>query len=389
MTIILIGFWCGQSIFAQKQTSYPLWKGIEAGSFNVGFKTINWRDKTRNLAEVDKADNDKNGFFPIQISIWYPANGRWTCGKAMPFKEYFYLTEQKNDFKEPSQERKDKALDIFYSFAKFGLSVELNKAELKETADACTASIKDAKSIKEKFPVILAGHDGGVWKGATLNEYLASHGYVVVSTGPLSSTFSMMSKEPQKALLRRVRTFEIIRELIKTIEFADDSKIGLLGLNSDGMSVLLYQMKNKEAKAVVSVDGWEGKNNGFRFVSENIYFKPSDFDVPYMEFQQDDDTDRASLQLNTSIFDKMTNSDRFSYVLKDFGHAYLTGNMIALPKLSERAIRQHKFWYQAVRNLFDAYVKQDDSALRYIWQEDKRFDLNTAFFDRAERIRSN
>jgi len=282
-------------VFAQADTvsarnSYPLWKGIEAGSFNVGFRTIDWKDKTRSLA-----DGGEDGFFPVQIAVWYPANERWTCEKAMPFKEYFYLTEQKNDFREPSPDRRDKALDIFYNFAKYGLSDELNEARLKETGGTCTAAIRGGKPFAREFPVILAGHDGGLWKGATLNEYLASHGYVVVSTGLLSATSAMMSREPQKALARRVQTFELTAGLLDEIGFARRSEIGLLGINADGMSVLLYQMKNQAARAVVSIDGWEGKNNGFRFVSENEHFDPAAFDVPYLEFQQDEKTDREPL----------------------------------------------------------------------------------------------
>lgn len=374
---------------SRKQNSYPLWKIIKAGSYNVGFRTINWRDTTRSLTDSDKNDAQNTGFLPVQISVWYPTNARWSCAKSMPFKNYFYLAEQKNDFKELSQERKDKAMDIFYNFAKFGLSVELNSDQLKAIGDTCTASIKDADAIRQKFPVVLAGHDGGVWKISTLSEYLASHGYVVVSTGFLSSTFSMMSKEPQKALMMRLRTFEVTKRLLETMEFADSSRIGLLGLNADGMSVLLYQMKNRQAKALVSIDGWEGKNGGSRYTSENIHFELAGLNTPYLEFQQDDNTDREHLQLNTSIFKQMTHSDRFSYVQKDFGHAYLTGNMIALPKLSEQAIEQHIFWYSAVLNFFDAYVKRVDSAHKYIWQQDKHLGFNPTLLKRAERIRSN
>ncbi len=389
ITVLMI-ILSNQSIFAQNQKSYPLWKDIDAGSHNVGFKVINWRDNTRSLTGNDEEISGEDRFFPIQISIWYPTNERWNCEKAMPFVDYFYLTEQKNDFKEPTKERKEKAFDIFYNFAKFGLKIDLDKAKLKETADKCTASIKDAKPVgRQKFPVILAGHDGGVWKGSTLNEFLASHGYVVVSTGLLSETSRMFSNEPQKALLRRVRTFEITRGLLNEIESADQTKIGLLGINADGMSVLLYQMKNKEAKAVVSIDGWEGKNNGSRYVSENLYFKPSDFKVPLLEFHQDEKTDREPLQLNMSIFNKLTDSDRFSFILNDFGHPHLTGNMIALPELNEQAVKQHEFWYNTVRKFLDAYVKKDDTAMKFIWNEDNRFGLDSSFFKRAERIKSS
>lgn len=174
---------------SQPVTSYPLWNDIESGEYSVGFKVINHWDKSRNrFSKYEKSGElNKARFFPVQISIWYPSVEPWDSAKVIPFKKYFYLTEQKNDFKPPSQERREKTLDILFNFATLGAGLELSKEQLLDIGNTATAAMQDVDAVNKKFPVIIAGHDGGVWKGTTLSEYLASHGYVVISTGPLSA----------------------------------------------------------------------------------------------------------------------------------------------------------------------------------------------------------
>ncbi len=194
---------------SQSVTSYPLWNDIESGEYSVGFKVINHWDKSRNRFPKNNSSEElnKDRFFPVQISIWYPSVEPWDSVKALPFTEYFYLTEQKNDFNPPSHGRREKALDIFFNFATLGAGLDITKEQLSEIGSTATSVMLDAEAAHGRFPVIIAGHDGGVWKGTTLNEYLASHGYVVISTGN-----SMHYENPQAALQRRIRPFELVKE---------------------------------------------------------------------------------------------------------------------------------------------------------------------------------
>lgn len=368
------------------QNDYPLWHGIEAGSYNVGFKTIEFLDYSRTTEPKydDSSEINPSRFFPIQISIWYPTEEKWDSKVAFKFKEYFYKTAQKNDFADLSKEQKGKAMDIFFNFAKYGINRELSKEKLENIGNTETAAILDAKPVK-KFPVIMVGHDGGVWKISSLSEYLASHGFVVVSTGLLSQTSMILRESPQIALNRRIRTFEIVRGMLNQFEFMNENRIGLLGLNADGMSTLLYQMKNQEADAIANIDGWDGKNNGSEYVKRSIYFNPDNINVPFAEFQQHEAPVNESLRLNTILFDSLTNIDRFSFILDEFGHAYLTGNLIALPGLSDRVIAQHKFWYGFIKNFFSAYLKKDDDSLASLW---KPMDSDSLTFHKKDRIRA-
>lgn len=377
-----------QGTFCYGQNNYPLWKGINAGNYNVGFKVVEFMDDSRTVnSKYDDAGKiNPSRFHPIQISIWYPTDEKWESDISLRFKDYFYRTQQKNDFSALSVEEQNQAMDILFNFAKYGLKREINEIEQSVLGNTATAAILNAQPIKQEFPVILAGHDGGVWKMSTLSEYLASHGYVVISTGPLSETSRMFRDDPHIALNRRIRTFEVVRGMLDELEFVDANRIGLLGLNSDGMSTLLYQMKNQEADAVINIDGWDGKNNGNNYVTESIYYKPGNIRVPFLEFQQHEDPPNESLQLNTSIFDSLVNSDRFTLIIQDFGHAYLTGNLIVLPDLPENDIEKHELLYSSIKGFLDTHLKNGKDNFNFFWES---LDSTTLLFKKQHKQKNN
>jgi len=89
--------------------------------------------------------------------------------------------------------------------------------------------------------------------------------------------------------------------------------------------------------------------------------------VPFLEFHQHEQPANESLQLNTSVFDSLTGIDRFSFVLQDFGHAYLTGNLVVVPDLPKKIVQQHEFWYSSIKAFFDAYLKKDENMYENLW----------------------
>ena len=377
ISLIISALFLASFISAQ---SYPLWKNLNPGPYQVGFKTVDYHDKSRSIPE----GIGENRFFPIQISIWYPTHEKGTKDRAISFEHYFLKTAQKNDFKELTEEQRTQAMDIFFNYAKYGLSLELTTDERQNICSSPTAAIPHAIEAPGPFPVLLTGHDGGVWKMSTLCEYLASHGYVIISTGPLSGSNQLFRDKTQEVVNRRIRTFEIIRGMLDQFPNVDQSNIGLIGLNADGISTLLYQMKNQTASAIVSIDGWEGKKNGYGYSTSSVYYDLDKIQIPRLEFQQHENPENESLHVNTTLFDSLTHIDRFSFIMKDFGHAYLTGNQFVLPQLDKKALRQHYFWYESIKNFFDAYLKDDEDALAELWN---RRNKNDDFFVRNQRIK--
>ncbi len=361
---------------AQETGPYSLWKGLEPGDYNIGFETIEFKDSLRTVKV-----NDVSRIYPVQISLWFPTTEAWKPEKALAFKEYFYLTSKKNDYADLTKIEKDSSLNIYFNFIKYGLKKDISKSDIAILGNKPTASIPQAIKVEKRFPVIIAGHDGGVWKMSTLCEYLASHGYVVISTGPSSETSRLYNTNPQKPIDHRMQTIDLIVGMLDEFTFVDKSKIGLLGLNGDGIPILLHQMKNQKALAVVNIDGWEGKNNGDKIIRDSPHYSAHKMTVPFMEFHQHENSSNEELHLNSTVFDEFKNIDKFSYVIEDFGHAFLTGNMLAYDGLENDEIVKHHFWFNQILKFFNKYVKNSLST------DDVIIDLGKSGLSKEDFIR--
>ncbi len=70
--IIVGAFFWGKSVLAQ--SGYPLWKELKPGPYQVGFKTIDYRDKSRSIP--NEGDSTRSSPFNSQFGIQHPKSGQ-------------------------------------------------------------------------------------------------------------------------------------------------------------------------------------------------------------------------------------------------------------------------------------------------------------------------
>ena len=76
--------------------------------------------------------------------------------------------------------------------------------------------------------------------------------------------------------------------LAERLGLGDVSRLGLIGVNFDGMAALNFEMRNMRADALISLDGYEGKQSGTAMLRASPYFEPLRMRVPYLIFVQDE-----------------------------------------------------------------------------------------------------
>jgi hypothetical protein len=178
---------------------------------------------------------------------------------------------------------------------------------------------------------VLAATDGSVAAATVLFEYLASHGIVVIATPSRVSYASVQVSRPTAVVEARVRDLEYLLDRAYRLPFVDTTRIAVLGVNFDGMAALAFQMKNMAARAVVSLDGWEGKQNSVATMKSSMHYDPRRLRVPYFVVQQDEQLPPGPLTLDRTILGEMRYSRRQWLVLNAMSHAYLIGNPLAYP----------------------------------------------------------
>ncbi|MBD2699151.1 hypothetical protein IC229_00770 [Spirosoma sp. BT702] len=336
----------------------------------MGFQVISHYDRGRYVQpkiDFEGKTNVGEKALPLQVSIWYPAEA--TSGKtAMRFEEYLYLDGQKNTFQPLSEVDKKAAAEGIRFLAKVGADIDLSDTDLQTIRRTPTTAYRDAKPAIGPFPVIISGLDGGPGSAHILYEYLASQGYVVLSTPSINRTATLQATRPQVALGERIDNLEFLLAFAHTLAQTDPMRLGVLGINFDGMTALLFQMKNMQADAVVSIDGWEGKNAGSQTLKESPYFEATKMRVPYLLVLQDEKHPGPSLQPNSSIFDAFAYSDRYHYVLRGMNHAFLTGNLGVLPNIPTEKRTAYQFLYQTIFSFFEASIRKTPVSVNFLKQ---------------------
>ncbi len=354
---------CG-NCFSQK---YKQWGALQQGPYDIGFRVNHCVDYGRHV-DVEDANMPKLKIIaPKQLTlfVWYPALGGGNV-RHMLYHDYAILTKQITEPHQLTVQQERDADSIIKLIANNGVGVQLTGGEVKAIATTPVAAVKNAVPAAGKFPVILCGIQGGPSLNNVLFEYLASKGYVVVAGAGSKREGKMEAFNPQMALLERLGDMEYMAGFAHSLSFADTTRTGLMGVNFEGMTALLYQMKNQHAQAVVSLDGWEGKEGSLGDLTKFVCYNPSAMTVPYFSVMQDENPPPPGLTLTTAILDSLKNAERYYYVLNGMRHSYLVAGLYILPRLSEEKEAAYHFLYQSIGYFFDAFVKSSKDGLAYI-----------------------
>ena len=159
---------------AWAQPQPPVWGSLEPGPYTVGFQVVGTHDVTR----ADGAYPEAEGR-PVQLSIWYPAQ---PAASPMHFATYAHVLTKQTDLDALTAEQKrqaERSLLVEMSRDRFYL---LKAGKIETLLQMPTRAFYEATPVEDHFPLLLWGlrHTSAAGQ-SVMNEYLASHGYVVVA----------------------------------------------------------------------------------------------------------------------------------------------------------------------------------------------------------------
>ena len=172
VSIVLLGI--PSTVLAATQ-----WGDLQPGPHGVGYRTLHVRD-------VQRRYFDKPRF--LQIYMWYPAAAS-TRGRYMPYGRY--LEDAAVDWGESPERVAGLAGRLRTEFRSGALNPsfpgELSESALAALLATPTRVVRDAPPAPDRFPVLLHAHMQGALHQSVMLEYLASHGYVVLSISTYNS----------------------------------------------------------------------------------------------------------------------------------------------------------------------------------------------------------
>ena len=259
---------------------HPLWGKLKPGPYAVGFRSSVMFDSSRILL-------DGKGARPVQISMWYPARSSSTVSRLM-YRDYFLLSVTEKNSKPLSEgEAKEAIASYKKMLAENGVE---GKAMERWFAAGCAAGWNEAP-VKGTFPVVLVaqGLFHSAHHQAVLSEFIASYGFVVLTTPSQARISGPMSSDEDVAPHAEAHARDVLCALkwVEQNPHADARNVGLVGHSFGARSAFLLALRDSRVKALVSLDGGIANKIGKEWIHKIPDFNPANFKVPILHFYQD------------------------------------------------------------------------------------------------------
>src|SRR3989344_669648 len=294
------------SVIAQTTMLYPK---LEKGEYNVGYKTIIEFDGSRTYKlNYPKDTSSVNDPRPIIINIWYPANIS-KADQSMLYGDYIKIPTQDPKLKTFLKRIEDyNALSSSQCmFDADDLDDEQKKMIPKHLKQAIEV-FKNAAPVNNKFPLVIyhPGLGGTLNDNTVLCEYLASHGFVVITGAFQANDYKSVNLDWD--LERSAKDIDFMLSAIKNLPFIDLSKIAAVGHSFGAQAVLGYKTQNAlPLSCLIILDStvdytFDAKPEKFKRLTDKLYQNIDQMNVPMLVF--------ASPDATFKVMDSLTYSDR-------------------------------------------------------------------------------
>jgi chlorophyllase-like protein len=248
--IFLLGICFFLSYLNLNASDFSLWGNLEKGPYNIGFTTRSYTDYSRTYPAGDNVP----AFRPVYRRIWYPT--KLTKGAAVKYKDYFKFSSQSapTDFE---QKLSEEQLEGSKEYLLHGLDRDNPdvKKSLKKFLATNTAAFFDATPASGSFPLVIyhPGLGGTVDDNSVMCEFLASHGYTVVTSPFISEDGNDLRVDWD--LERSGNDISFIINKLAQESFVDLENVALMGQSYGGQAAITYPGKeNSIIDAIISLD---------------------------------------------------------------------------------------------------------------------------------------
>ena len=281
---------------ARQSPATPLaWGTLQPGDYPVGFTAF---------TSIDSAGGPGRAGRPVQISVWYPARATATAAR-MTYGDYTDLS---------ATERGDEATGEALSRARAQFTAFLSSngvptAPVERWLASAMLATRDAARRTPTGPLVLIAQGNGqtAYSQAVLAEYLASRGFVVVSTPSPLRTGSRLGSDDDVYPVAMLQSDDLRFAMRETVRrgLHSGSAVTVIG-HSFGARAGLLVLASGAASELISLDGGIANRAGNTWLAGSP-LRPSDISGSIVHLFQEGD---STVQPDFSLMHRMTRASR-------------------------------------------------------------------------------
>jgi tetratricopeptide (TPR) repeat protein len=251
------------------------------GAYGVGLHIVHQYDYARayqrsvNLVtgEPSKGETAR----PIQTLVWYPAA---KGGKPVTYETYMRTGATVEKF-----DRSEAEVSAYVASQFSGNDPDMSPARQREERSQPMWAVRDAKPAAGSFPVVIyaPSFSASAAENPELCEYLASQGYIVISSPSLGAQGRSMTTDLE-GVEAQVADIAFLIRYAHTVPHANVGKLAVAGYSWGGISNVFAAARDTRIKALVALDG--SMRYFPKLIADAGYVTPSRVAVPLLYLAQ-------------------------------------------------------------------------------------------------------
>lgn len=341
---------------------------LEYGNHAVGFKHYLSHDSSRTYKRSADWDNQ---FIPrpIPISIWYPAPQNQDSLALLAVSQYMEILKEEEEWEHLPNEQ----ILNWFNYE--------NNAQNHHHLTEKTSAYLHALPLEGKFPTIIYAPSiqASSIENFALCEFLASHGFVVISSPSRGTESRLMEGGTAKDVETQAQDIRYLVHIALQSPQTDPSQIATMGFSFGGLSNVLAQMQNRYIQAIVSLDG--SIKYQYPTLAKSPFADVTKVRVPFIHMAQKDIpkeimlADKMDTTLNSSFqfYDRLKYSQAYQLKFNKLTHAYFSSmgvlfeNRDPRQDKSDAEIMESYRWVATYTLQFlNTYLKQDPKGLDFL-----------------------
>ena len=343
----------------------------EPGKYAVGMREVQQYDQTRVfrprfdpltghpwVGEIAR---------PIQTLIWYPATGG---GARLDYRDYVATAVTEQNFSIPADDARKLAGPRVTN------NWQVDGAVLQSELDRPMWAVRDAKPLEGKYPVVIYAPSFGASasESADLCEYLASQGYVVLSSPSLGATAKGQTHDVA-GIDAQAADIEFLIAYARSLPQADLDRLAVMGYSWGGISNVFAASRDSRIKALVALDG--SIRYFPKLAAEGVDVNGSTVTVPMLYVAARslpvEDNVAYGVDVSGSFLNQMKYSDVYRVTMTPMDHANFSAEFQRFAaderfvEYSREETSQAYGWMaRYVVAYLNAYLKQDPAGMAFL-----------------------